>query len=191
MDESHQFRFSTLLSCSKVSECEDNISMSKKNGFTLVEVMIVVAIIALLATIAAPGYMQVVRRGRAPEAIATMSTIRQALRDYFISHGTYYDIIAGNIDEDPPTGVGHTVGIAQYFSEAAFSVDDTPPAWTGAGISPAPVDFVITADGSASVPCGASHCAMNQNLIDDFRLEMDNTGRVFISYDGGTSWTQY
>ena len=167
------------------------ILMPNKRGFTLVEVMIVVAIIALLATIAAPGYMQVLRRGRAPEAIATMSTIRQGLRDYFINHGTYFDITAGNIDEAPPSGVGYTVGIAQYFSEAAFSVDATPPAWTGSGIAPAPVDFVISVDGSASVPCGASDCAMDQEMIDDFRLEMDNTGRVFISYDAGANWTEF
>lgn len=165
--------------------------MPKRSGFTLVEVMIVVAIIALLATIATPGYMQVVRRGRAPEAIATMSTIRQGLRDYFINHGAYFDITAGDIDLDPPSGVAHTVGIAQYFSEAAFSADDTPPAWTDTSISPAPVDFVISVDGSQSVQCGASPCAMNQSRINDFRLEMDNTGRVFISYDGGATWTGF
>lgn len=165
--------------------------MSKKRGFTLVEVMIVVAIIALLATIAAPGYMQVVRRGRVPEAVATMSTIRQGLRDYFINNGTYFDITVGNIDQPPPAGVAYTVGIAQYFSEAAFSANDTPPAWTDGSVSPAPVDFVISVDGSASVQCGASNCAMYQSRIDDFRLEMDNTGRVFISYDAGGNWTGY
>ena len=165
--------------------------MSNKRGVTLIEMIIVVAIISLLATIATPGYMQILRRGRAPEAIATMSTIRQGLRDYFINHGTYFDITAGNIDQPPPSGVAHTVGIAQYFSEAAFSVDDTPPAWTGPGISPAPVDFVISADGSASVLCGPSNCAIRQDRISDFLLEMDNTGRVFVSYDSVATWTGY
>ena len=165
--------------------------MSKKNGFTLVEVMIVVAIIGLLASIAVPSYMQVVKRARAPEAVATMSTIRQGLRDYFINNGTYFDIAAGNIDQAPPSGISYTVGIAQYFSEAAFSVDDTPPAWTDGSIAPAPVDFVISVDGSASVQCGASNCAMYQERVDDFRLEMDNTGRVFISYDAGVNWAGY
>jgi len=168
-----------------------NMWMVNKKGFTLVEALIVVAIIALLAAIAGPGYMQVLKRGRAPEAVATMSTIRQGLRDYFINNGAYFSIATGDIDEQPPSGIGHTVGIAQYFSEAAFSVDHTAPAWTDGGITPAPVDFIVSTDGSASVQCGAANCAVNQNAIDDFRMEMDNTGRVFISYDGGTTWVGY
>jgi type IV pilus assembly protein PilE len=167
-----------------------------ENGFTLVEIMIVVFIIALLAAIAIPNYSRHVLRTRATEAVASMSMIRQAMRDYFIVNNAYYDVTAGSvadatgINKQPTTGVAVDVGIAQYFSNKAFSVDGTSP--TSARFSlPAAVDFIISVDGSASVPCGTSDCATNQSSITAYRLEMDNTGRTFVSYDSGTNWSSY
>ena len=84
-------------------------------------------------------------------------------------------------------------GIAQYFSNAAFSVDSTLPAWTDTSISPGPSGFIVRVDGNASSSdCTGTpvNCAMHSDVVADFDLEMDNTGRVFISYDG-TNWTEY
>ncbi|MCK5178650.1 MAG: prepilin-type N-terminal cleavage/methylation domain-containing protein [Candidatus Omnitrophica bacterium] len=175
--------------------------MSKKSGFTLVEIMIVIAIVALLAAIAIPSHIHLVRRARASEAIATMTMVRQALRDYSIYHsGILYDVASDYIQAPVPTGtptstdgVGIDVGIAQYFSNAAFSVDSTLPAWTDTSISPGPSGFIVRVDGNASSSdCTGTpvNCAMHSDVVADFDLEMDNTGRVFISYDG-TNWTEY
>jgi len=174
----------------------------KRNGFTLVEILIVVAIIALLAAIAIPNYTRHTRRARATEAVATMSMVRQAMRDYYINTSDYFDITSGNIDSALPTsvtsgvptpvtaGVDIDVGVAQYFSNAAFTVDATTPA-SARFTNPGPVDFIITTDGSASVVCGADDCALYQSSITTYRLEMDNTGRAFLSFDSGTTWNSY
>ena len=160
--------------------------------------MVVLFIVALLATIAIPNYTRHTRRAKASEAVATMTMIRQAMRDYFINNGTYYDVAPGNvadpagINELPVTGVGIDVGVAQYFSNKAFLVTTTltSPRFT----SPGPVDFVITAIGSASELCGTVDCAVYNTSVTLYRLEMDNTGRTFVSYDhDGTlgNWNSY
>jgi type IV pilus assembly protein PilE len=51
----------------------------KKNGFTLVELMITVAVVAILAMIAIPSYTQYVRRANRTDATKTMTLDAQAL----------------------------------------------------------------------------------------------------------------
>lgn len=51
----------------------------KRNGFTLVELMITVAIVAILAMIAIPSYTQYIRRANRTDATKTMTLDAQAL----------------------------------------------------------------------------------------------------------------
>jgi type IV pilus assembly protein PilE len=51
----------------------------KKNGFTLVELMITVAVVAILAMIAVPAYNQYVRRANRTDATKTLMLDAQAL----------------------------------------------------------------------------------------------------------------
>lgn len=60
-------------------------------GFTLVELMIVVAIIGILATIAFPNYTQYVRRGKATEATANLSNLKNRMEQYYQDNRTYAD----------------------------------------------------------------------------------------------------
>jgi len=61
-----------------------------RKGFTLVEMMIVVAIIAILAGVAIPRYTKYVRRSEAVEAIGFLKQIVDAESAYFSSHGKFY-----------------------------------------------------------------------------------------------------
>ena len=176
--------------------------MNDKKGFTLIEALLVVAIVAILATIAVPAYMQHVRKATAAEAVAQMAMIREGLRDYHINHDTFYDIGAGNTLNALPTsvtsgsptptsaGVNVDAGIAHYFSNGAYSVDATAPS-SSRFTNPGPVDFIISVNGHNSAACGSSNCATSAAAVDAYRLEMDNTDRAFVSYDGGTHWTAY
>lgn len=64
-----------------------NNSNKKHGGFTLVEIMIVVAIIALLAAIAVPGFMRARKRSQASRVINDLRLISAAIDQYALENG--------------------------------------------------------------------------------------------------------
>jgi type IV pilus assembly protein PilE len=64
-------------------------------GFTLVELMVAIAVIGILAAIGIPGYRQYVLRGNAEEAAAGLASGRVAIEQYFLDNRTYVGINAG------------------------------------------------------------------------------------------------
>lgn len=58
-------------------------------GFTLIEVMIVVAILGILASVALPAYTDYVRRGNLPEAFTTLSNMRVQMEQYYQDNKSY------------------------------------------------------------------------------------------------------
>ncbi|WP_427911750.1 type IV pilin protein [Ramlibacter sp. MMS24-I3-19] len=63
--------------------------MHQQTGFTLIEVMITVAIIAILAAVALPSYNDYVRRGAITEALNFMTDYRVKLEQYFQDNRNY------------------------------------------------------------------------------------------------------
>ena len=61
-----------------------NTLNKKRGGFTLVEIMIVVAIIALLAAIAVPGFLRARRRSQATRVLNDLRMIDSAVEQYAI-----------------------------------------------------------------------------------------------------------
>jgi type IV pilus assembly protein PilE len=58
-------------------------------GFTLIELMITVAVIGILAAVAYPGYTDYVRRGKITEATSSLSDLRLRAEKFFADNRTY------------------------------------------------------------------------------------------------------
>lgn len=67
------------------------MGLNKEPGFTLIELMITVAIVAILAAVALPAYTDYVIRGNIPEATAELSKRRVQAEQYFQDNRTYKD----------------------------------------------------------------------------------------------------
>lgn len=63
--------------------------MNKQKGFTLVELMIVIAVIGILASIGIPSYQNYSTQGKLIEATSTLSTGRVKMEQFFQDNRTY------------------------------------------------------------------------------------------------------
>ena len=71
---------------------------SRRSGFTLVEIMIVVAIIALLAAIAVPGFLRARKRSQASRIINDLRLIDSAVDQYAIENNKSSGATVGTTD---------------------------------------------------------------------------------------------
>jgi len=66
-----------------------NTSVKNSKGFTLVEILIVVAIVGVLAAIAVPSYRYFLETARRTSSIAALDTLRTEMEGYVADQGGY------------------------------------------------------------------------------------------------------
>jgi type IV pilus assembly protein PilE len=77
---------------------------NKVRGVTLIELMVVVAIVALLATIAIPSYRSFLMRSHRAEAKSALLNLAAAQEKFYLQNNTYTEELA----DPPPDGLGLT-----------------------------------------------------------------------------------
>ena len=78
-------------------------------GFTLIELMITVAIVALLASIAYPAYLDSVRKGRRAEGRSALLNLLQQQERFYTQTGSYMSFVAGATDANGTIDIAGTV----------------------------------------------------------------------------------
>lgn len=68
---------------------------TQHRGFTLIELMIVVAVVAILGLIALPSFMDAVRKSRRSDAMEAMTQIQQAQERWRANHTSYSNNLTG------------------------------------------------------------------------------------------------
>ena len=91
----------------------------KQTGFTLIEVMIVVAVVAILAAIAMPSYQEYIRKGRRAEARTALMELMQQQERYATQRNTYKALTLGQTGTAFKTWSGDgPLGSANYTLSA-------------------------------------------------------------------------
>jgi type IV pilus assembly protein PilA len=99
--------------------------VKNKKGFTLIELMIVVAIVGILAAIAIPAYIDYTIRARMSEIVTGFDGLATALAEYHASNG-FFPVVGSGAGEMPLQDlIAVTQKYGAFNQEALTDVNDT------------------------------------------------------------------
>ena len=121
----------------------------RAGGFTIIELMIAVAIVAILAAVAMPSYQGYIRRGQLAEAFTALSDMRVKMEQYYQDNKFYG---ASNATTNCPALPGPITFpvTSKYFS------------YTCAGGAAPSQTFTLTATGNSGLTTGYNY-TLNQS----------------------------
>jgi len=90
-----------------------------EGGFTLIELMIVVAIIGILAAVAIPSYQDYTARAQVTEGMSLASAFKQGLAEHYNNSGDFTGIVIGDIGG---TTTGKYVNAVTFDNIATSSI---------------------------------------------------------------------
>ncbi len=141
---------------------------SRHHGFTLVELMIVVAIMAILAIASVAGYRRYAQRANRVDATSALLRIAAAEERFYLQNSRYATT-ASELGDPPPAGLGINTTMHQYYD---LSLAPDPDGGAAVG-------YVAVATASATGPQQDDRCRT-------FRIDQSGQ-RSAVDTDGNES----
>lgn len=101
-------------------------SFKRSFGFTLIELIIVVAIIGILATVAVPAYSQYVIKGKRSDAKAALLSAQLAQEKYRANNTTYATTLAAANIAETSSGGYYTIALSGTPTASAYTITAAP-----------------------------------------------------------------
>ncbi len=183
------------------------VQFSNRSGFTLVELMVVVAIIGILATIALPQYSKMQAKARQTEAKVSLSSAHSAETAFQIENNSYTACLSNIGFGRDGNKFYYTVG----FTNTALSGNSCGPAATGVSClgyqftsavangvttwaasascssSPGSTHFLATvADGGGTLPAEGT---LVSSAITGTTFTVQAVGKIRSGFNGNDVWT--
>ncbi|MEQ9394993.1 pilin [Haliea sp.] len=132
-----------------------------QQGFTLIELMIVIAIVGILAAIALPAYQDYTVRAKMSEPMAYLSEAKTTLSEFYATQGEFPTAAQAGLNTNPNTEI---VASIKYndSDEGIVAVtlkDNIIPGLTGAGIGFSLSPVTVTGSRSVQWVCGSTTSA--------------------------------
>ncbi len=131
-----------------------------RQGFTLLELIVVIVIIGILATFAMPAFMTTKEHALGNEAQANLRLIRAAERIYRMEQGTYFPATGSVTDIGGSSGINENLKLFLNENNWDYTISGGTDTFTATATrsGPHPTGCVYTLNQSSENPVGNVHC---------------------------------